>query len=191
MNDLFFLLQIKVLDEQDQCALWSGFDPNLPLERSSTSWKVPRAIDPLPSLEEYQKWQEDQKRLQQYQKENHNNEPLPSDLQKIYSQKNITNYPRKLIQLSFIDRLLSDRSGDYGDCPYESTICEILLYWCYNNKPFTDQVLTLCFDKYVENLPMVVMILCLGYGSWKKYYNKKTPILIVLVNNGLVICPNY
>ncbi|ETO27479.1 myb domain-containing protein [Reticulomyxa filosa] len=137
-----------LLDEQDRWAIWCGFDPNLPFD-SHNSWKLSSAIDPLPSLEEYQRYQEDQKHLQQYQKD-HKNEPLPPDLQKISQQKAPTHFPRKLTKVSLFIRLTSDRSGDYGDCPHEATVRDILLYWCFNNKPFTDHVLSWCLGNLRE-----------------------------------------
>ncbi|ETO11367.1 hypothetical protein RFI_26009, partial [Reticulomyxa filosa] len=130
------------------CALWSGFDPNLPLS-TSMSWSVPRAIDPLPLLEEYRSYEEDQKQVQQYQEE-HKNEPLPPELQKLAERKPFEIFPRKLLKEVFLFRLSNDRYGDYGDCSHESALHDIMLYWCFNNQLLTDHVLQWCFDSVRE-----------------------------------------
>jgi len=87
--------------------------------------------------------------LHQYQKE-HKNEPLPPDLRKIAQQKQLMLHPRKIYKSSLLGRLLGDRTGEYGDCPHDNSVCNILLYWCYNNTQFTEHVLEWCFTNLRE-----------------------------------------
>ncbi|ETO27126.1 hypothetical protein RFI_10008, partial [Reticulomyxa filosa] len=137
-----------ILDEQDRRALWSGFDPNYPLH-DKPSWEIPRAIDPLPLPEEYQRYQEGQKQLQQFQKD-HKDEPLPQHLREIFLRKPMTQFPRKVLKALVFSRLLNDRGGEYGDCPHEESVSGIILYWCYNNSRFTQLILDWCFHNLCD-----------------------------------------
>jgi len=125
------------LPEEDRRCIWNGLDMTLGQANETLTWSVPKAIDPLPSYAEYNRFLENQQLLQKYRKQHGKDAILPSNLQeiadKIEKKRNLMSAPRKLLNINIVDCLFKDRTGAGNSCLYAEQCVQIIVYWCFNN----------------------------------------------------------